>query len=148
MTIGRTASNAIKIKTDGGTTRAVECSCCVSAGCGCSIMSGNIQSIIATANQISVNGRGAAWNGTSAIYQTGFGQLSWHVSYSGGILCVVGDTGNNTVVFASPPQICLQAGIGVPITISGIIDGQNYSETYPADHAFSEDQISLSILFT
>ena len=31
MTLGRTASNAIKIKTD-GTTRAVNCACC---GCGC-----------------------------------------------------------------------------------------------------------------
>jgi len=31
MTLGRTASNAIKIKTDGGTTRAVECACC--GGC-------------------------------------------------------------------------------------------------------------------
>ena len=28
MTLGRTASNAIKIKTDNGTTRAVECACC------------------------------------------------------------------------------------------------------------------------
>ena len=34
MTIGRTASNAIKIKTDGG-LRAVECACC--GGCGCGI---------------------------------------------------------------------------------------------------------------
>lgn len=28
MTLGRTADNKIKIKTDGGTTRAVECDCC------------------------------------------------------------------------------------------------------------------------
>lgn len=28
MTLGRTSSGAIKIKTDGGTTRAVECACC------------------------------------------------------------------------------------------------------------------------
>ena len=33
MTLGRTADNAIKIKTDNGTTRAVECACC--GGCGC-----------------------------------------------------------------------------------------------------------------
>ena len=33
MTLGRTASNAIKIKTDGGTTRAVECACCGGVGC-------------------------------------------------------------------------------------------------------------------
>lgn len=32
MTLGRTTSGAIKIKTDGGTTRAVECACC---GGGC-----------------------------------------------------------------------------------------------------------------
>jgi hypothetical protein len=31
MTLGRTSSNAIKIKTDGGTTRAVNCACC--GGC-------------------------------------------------------------------------------------------------------------------
>ena len=109
-------------------------------------MSSNIQSIIAAANQITVNGMEMAWNGSSASYQTGFGELSWYVSYSGGMLCVTGDTGNNTVMLASPPQICLPAD-GAPITISGIIDDQNYSESYPADHAFSEDQISLSILF-
>ena len=34
MTLGRTASNAIKIKTDGG-LRAVNCACC--GGCGCSL---------------------------------------------------------------------------------------------------------------
>ena len=33
MTLGRTSSGAIKIKTDGGTTRAVECACCGSLGC-------------------------------------------------------------------------------------------------------------------
>ena len=33
MTLGRTASNAIKIKTDGGTTRAVECACCENCSC-------------------------------------------------------------------------------------------------------------------
>lgn len=32
MTLGRTASNAIKIKTDGGAPRAVECACCLSCG--------------------------------------------------------------------------------------------------------------------
>lgn len=111
------------------------------------MMSAKIQSIIAAANQITVNGMEMAWNGSSASYQTGFGELSWYVSYSGGMLCVTGDTGNNTVMLASPPQICLPAGIGSPITISGIIDDQNYSESYPADHAFSEAQISLSILF-
>lgn len=35
MTLGRTSSNAIKIKTDGGTTRAVECACCGGGGGGC-----------------------------------------------------------------------------------------------------------------
>lgn len=34
MTLGRTASNAIKIKTDAGTTRAVECGCC-GGDCAC-----------------------------------------------------------------------------------------------------------------
>ena len=33
MTLGRTSSGAVKIKTDGGTTRAVECACCGSLGC-------------------------------------------------------------------------------------------------------------------
>lgn len=35
MTLGRTASGAIKIKTDGGTTRAVGCACCGGGGCDC-----------------------------------------------------------------------------------------------------------------
>ena len=34
MTLGRTADNKIKIKTDGGTTRAVNCACCAGV-CGC-----------------------------------------------------------------------------------------------------------------
>jgi hypothetical protein len=33
MTLGRTSSGAIKIKTDNGTTRAVNCACCGSLGC-------------------------------------------------------------------------------------------------------------------
>ena len=35
MTLGRTASGAIKIKTDGGTTRAVECACCSDCSLTC-----------------------------------------------------------------------------------------------------------------
>lgn len=34
MTLGRTSSGSIKIKTDGGTTRAVECACCGGCTCG------------------------------------------------------------------------------------------------------------------
>jgi hypothetical protein len=33
MILGRTSSGAIKIKTDGGTTRAVECACCSACPC-------------------------------------------------------------------------------------------------------------------
>ena len=33
MTLGRTASNAIKIKVEDGTTRAVECACCCALNC-------------------------------------------------------------------------------------------------------------------
>ena len=37
MTLGLTSSGAVKIKTDGGTTTAVECACCGTCSCGISI---------------------------------------------------------------------------------------------------------------
>ena len=37
MTLGRTADNKIKIKTDNGGLRAVNCACCGGCGCGISI---------------------------------------------------------------------------------------------------------------
>lgn len=42
MTLGRTADNKIKIKSDGGTTRAVECACC--GGCAPVCINGRLVS--------------------------------------------------------------------------------------------------------
>ena len=54
MTLGRTASNAIKIKTD-GTTRAVNCACCVNCGCATAI-SGDLLQTMRNATTGTCNG--------------------------------------------------------------------------------------------
>lgn len=59
MTLGRTASNAIKIKTDGGTTRAVACACCGGGGgdprvCTCNGPHADLQIILANWSNVNI----------------------------------------------------------------------------------------------
>lgn len=99
MTLGRTSTGAIKIKSDSPNgLRAVECACCGGGGsCGCSPMSAAVKTAIASATQVTVNGSTRAWNGSSASSgQQGFGVLIWKISYAGGTLCFSGDDGDNT----------------------------------------------------
>ena len=61
MILGRTASNAIKIKTD-GTTRAVNCACCNTCGCATAI-SGDLAETLNNATTGTCNGRSPFfWN--------------------------------------------------------------------------------------
>lgn len=146
MTLGRTASNAIKIKTGVGTTRAVECECCVTAVCGCSNVSSALQSIIESATQINVNGVFDAWNGTLSQQQLGFGKASWFISYSSGIICAYADNGDNTVKLAPEPltleecTLTPMSVIGAPVLINGL--------AFRAVHAFPDFQINLNITFS
>jgi len=148
MNIGRTASNAIKIKTDpaGGGLRAVECACCVTAGCGCSNVSPVLKSTIESTTQITVNGDTRSWNGSAAQNQAGFGSLSWVVTYSEGTICIQSDNGFNSVALLPEPLIpaeCAFLGqtgqIGAPVTING--------EAFRSVHAFPDLQITLNITF-
>jgi hypothetical protein len=129
MTLGRTSSNAIKIKTDGG-LRAVECACCGGGGgsCGCSPMSAAVKDAIASATQVTVNSISRPWNGSTASSgQQGFGVLTWNISYSGGTLCFYGDDGNNTVeLLPEPltPQECFNFPLATADTIT--IQGEAY----------------------
>ena len=62
MTLGRTADNKIKIKTDGGTTRAVNCACCNPCGCATSI-SGDLVATLNNATTGTCNGNSPFfWN--------------------------------------------------------------------------------------
>lgn len=106
MTLGRASSGAIKIKTDGGTTRAVECACCATVACGCASVSSTLKAIIESATQITVNGVTKSWNGETAGNQAGFGELSWVVSYAAGAICVLGDNSDQTVTLSPSADEC------------------------------------------
>ena len=128
MTLGRTSSGAIKIKTDGG-LRAVECACCGGGGggCGCSPMSDAVKTAIASATQVTVNGNSDAWNGSNSSKQLGYGVVSWEISYSDGILCFFGDTGENSVALLPEPltpQECVNIPFATADTIT--IQGESY----------------------
>jgi hypothetical protein len=135
MTLGRTSTGAIKIKTDSPGLRAVECACCGSE-CGCATVSAQLRTTIESATTIAVNGSTGSWNGERAIVQLGFGQLSWGVSYSTGQICVYGDNGDNTVRLG---EGCLFT-TGPDIQING--------ESFTASHAFNQFQLSMDITFS
>ena len=149
MTLGRTASNAIKIKTDGGTTRAVECACCGGGVvCGCASVPSALITIIEAATQITVNGTTKAWNGEFAEkVGSGFGEAKWVVSYAGGFVCVYADNGDNTLKLAPEPLTAYDCAFPTPFSAIGspvIINGQ----AFRAVHAFPDFQVNLSITFS
>jgi len=80
MTLGRTSSGAIKIKTDGG-LRAVGCACCGSCDlCGAVIASAPLLNLIKNATSVSVN-----YNFPSFSYfpqVSGTETLSWNGVYA------------------------------------------------------------------
>jgi hypothetical protein len=128
MTLGRTPTGAIKIKTDGG-LRAVGCACCGGVGsCGCSPMSAAVKNAIASATQVTVNSLSRPWNGSTASSgQLPIGTLTWGISYSVGTLCFFGDTGLNTVsLLPEPltPQECASTPFASTDTIT--IQGESY----------------------
>ena len=146
MTLGRTSSGAIKIKTDeaGGGLRAVECACCGGASCGCSSMSAAVKNAIASATQVTVNGKSVAWSGSSASYQGAFLELSFHITYSNGILCFLGDTGDNTVALLPEPftpQECFNTPLATADTIT--IQGEAYRSVN-----YFGDPLSVAISFS
>ena len=124
MTLGRTSSNAIKIKTDSPGLRAVECACCGGVSCGCRPMSAAVNAAIASATQVTVNSLSIPWNGSTASSgQQGFGVLTWNISYSGGTLCFYGDDGENTYQLmpdSLEPIDCFIFGDLHSITIQGV----------------------------
>lgn len=84
MTLGRTASNAIKIKTDeeGGGLRAVNCACCGPCGCAVSLPQ-SIRTLAdnATAESFSINGlnpddffreSATSWAAVASAYDAGY----------------------------------------------------------------------------
>jgi hypothetical protein len=147
MTLGRTASNAIKIKTDGGTTRAVNCACCVPLVCGCMYAPSNLITTIESATNVSVNGISKPWDGSFAFYNgnppTDF--ILWTVSYADGVICaIIDDSGLNTVKFAPEPftaEECFFPGAGI---VQGSINGQSVR----AAEAFPGYPLSLTIVFS
>ena len=68
MILGRTASNAIKIKTDGG-LRAVNCACC--GGCGCDTPMGELKDVmrnVTSSSQLTCNGDSPSFFDNGAEY--------------------------------------------------------------------------------
>ena len=149
MVIGRSSLNSIKIKTDSKGIQALECACCVKAPCGCAIVPAPLKAIIKSATEITVNGMTKAWvdGGASHIVVPDFTQpnqeLSWMVSYEDGVVCVLGDNGNQTVSLSPSADKCLIAAGGA---FDKFIAINNYEFT--ANQAFPFDPISLSITFS
>jgi hypothetical protein len=146
MTLGRTSSGAIKIKTDGG-LRAVECACCGGGvgSCGCSPMSAAVKDAIASATQVTVNSLSRPWNGSTASSgHQPFGILTWEISFSGGTLCFFGDNGNNTVALL-PEPLTPQECAPTPFTSTDIITIQG--ESYRSVNYFS-DPLPVTISFS
>lgn len=145
MTLGRTASNAIKIKVDNGTTRAVNCACCGGGRCQCSTMSAAVKNAIASATQVTVNSLSRPWNGSTASSGIQpFGILSWEISFSGGTLCFFGDNGNNTVALL-PEPLTPQECAPTPFASTDIITIQG--ESYRSVNYFS-DPLPVTISFS
>ena len=82
MTLGRTSTGAIKIKTDGGTTRAVECACC---GSLCPSESPSPYGIVLTEEQYNnfKNGGYYTMNAVLSETYTGQGSCSSNLNGSG-----------------------------------------------------------------
>lgn len=57
MTLGRTSSGAIKIKTDSPGLRAVECACCGGCGCYSAPVSGDLLTALQNINSVTCNGQ-------------------------------------------------------------------------------------------
>ena len=106
MTLGRTASNAIKIKTD-GTIRAVNCACCVGEACACIFVSDSLKSQIESATTVTGQGVSAPWNGSIAIIDPvpPSNLRTWSISYSSGRLCVYLDDGAEGGSMLLPPGL-------------------------------------------
>ena len=149
MTLGRTSSGSIKIKTDGGTPRAVACTCCGGGVvCGCSSVPSALAAIIEASPQITVNGTAKPWNGAYAEKANSpFGEADWVVSYASGFVCVYADNGENTLKLAPEPLTANACGfptgfstIGAPVVING--------QAFRAVHAFPDIQVNLNITFS
>lgn len=147
MTLGLTSTGAVKIKTDDGGLRAVNCACCVPLVCGCMYAPSNLITIIESATNVSVNGISQPWYGSFAFYNGNppHDFIAWTVSYADGVICaVIDDTGLNTVKFAPEPltaEECFFPGSGI---VQGSINGQSVR----AAEAFPGYPLSLDVIFS
>jgi hypothetical protein len=107
-------------------------------------MSAAVKNAIASATQVTVNGNSVAWSGSSAFYQGAFLELSFHITYSNGILCFLGDTGDNTVALL-PEQLTPQECVNIPFATADTITIQG--ESYSAVNYFG-DPLSVTISFS
>jgi len=145
MTLGRSSTGAIKIKTDSPKgLRAVECGCCGGGSCGCSTMSAAVKNAIASATQVTVNGNSDGWNGSNSSKQLGYGVVSWEISYSDGILCFFGDTGENSVALL-PEPLTPQECVNIPFATADTITIQG--ESYRSVNYFG-DPLPVTISFS
>lgn len=110
MILGRTPGGAIKIKTDGGTTRAVECACCVTCG-GCTITVNSATRIILDAATTgTLNGypptTWEAFGGTAFMAEWMYGASYYQFFYAEG--CFFGEGWEGGLEFIS--TVCCDQG--------------------------------------
>jgi hypothetical protein len=109
MTLGRSSTGAIKIKTDGG-LRAVECACC--GGCGCDLqIKDPLLSVLRSATTGTCNGVGPTYfnaqgGGFEAIFELP-GFIFYSVSLSANAPCLtIQSLDFNEIRAVSDPSCC------------------------------------------
>lgn len=135
MTLGRTADNAIKIKVDNGTTRAVNCACCGVCGCvsvaGVMIDSQLLSDILDSATTGKLNGSGGVffWNTTSdgwnaALYSSSFEIAAVGYTKSTKILCANSDNSMNAIQLGKTDGCCVTGATCTESTMN--INGHSF----------------------
>jgi hypothetical protein len=157
MTLGRTSSGAIKIKTDGG-LRAVNCACCGGGlDCGCvgiaGIMVGSqlLSYVLDNATTGAVNGYGPInWEGYEDGWAGEWGDgftLRAAYSISGKILCMTTDNLLNYIYLGGQQNSCLPCITGEingrPASCSLITQSVN-GHIFDAVYAETDTQYPLS----
>ena len=108
MILGLTSSGAVKIKTDNGGLRAVNCACCVTLACGCMFVSDALKTIIESSTTVTGQGNSVPWNGVSAFIPQDDDFRSWTITYNAGKLCVYLDDANYGGMFLLPLPLTVE----------------------------------------
>ena len=137
MTLGRTSSGEVKIKTEDGTTRAVNCACCNPCGCLNNI-SGDLLETLRNATTGTCNGSSPSyWTSSGGgffaywfVFVSGQGLLIYTASLSAVTNCfsLGGDNAQN-IILSGPSEGCCTPNPSFPATcvdVTYTINGESF----------------------